>query len=283
MKATQLLASLLVAGLSTTAFASTEQSPFAASIIAGLESYPDSEFSSMSRGGGISLIWDDLRYNNSYQLDQNYFRVRGTYYYERDSEKYDEDRFRNSADLKFNYQRPFTSFGQDNEYLLSIHARYEGHYNSQQLEEFEQLAVAGLSLDRRFGQNNFYDVGIILGLAYSHEEKDDDWPREEMGQGEEMLGRQGMGYFFEWKNSYTFGHTGVQLIANYSRYDGRWAYDADKFYTMDRVTFGVVTPLANENNLLHFTTQYISRDYEVDLLGFEDTLYRVAVEYVHYF
>ncbi|EDQ02419.1 hypothetical protein [Shewanella benthica] len=80
-----------------------------------------------------------MRYDNTYQLDSNYFRVRGTYYYELDSEKYDEDRFRNSADLKFNYQRPFASFGEAQKYLLSFHGRYEGHYNSQQLEELEQV------------------------------------------------------------------------------------------------------------------------------------------------
>ncbi|CAM4072067.1 hypothetical protein [Shewanella aquimarina] len=273
-----------LAGLmSFSAFADSDNSPYAMSLIAGLESYPDSEFSSMSRGGGLSFIWDDLRYNNVYQLDTNYFRVRGTYYYERDSEKYDEDRFRNSMDLRFNYQRPFATLGAQQDYLLSFHGRYEGHYNSQQLEEFEQLAVAGLSLNRRFSDVNHYDLGLTLGLGYSEEEKDDDWPREEMGRGEEDLNRAGFGYFFEWSNKYTFAHTGVQLGAKWSRFDGQWSYDADKFYTMDRLTLEVIMPLANQNNLLHFTTQYISRDYEVDLLGFEDTLYRVAVEYVHYF
>ncbi|QYJ97496.1 hypothetical protein K0J45_18675 [Shewanella alkalitolerans] len=269
--------------LSFPALADSDNSPFAMSLIAGLESYPDSEFSSMSRGGGLSFIWDDLRYDNVYQLDNNYFRVRGTYYYERDSEKYDEDRFRNSMDLRFNYQRPFARLGEQQDYLLSFHGRYEGHYNSQQLEEFEQLAVAGLSLNRRFGNVNHYDLGLTLGLGYSEEEKDDDWPREEMGRTEEELNRAGFGYFFEWSNKYTFAHTGVQLGAKWSRFDGQWGYDADKFYTMDRLTLEVIMPLANQNNLLHFTTQYISRDYEVDLLGFEDTLYRVAVEYVHYF
>lgn len=260
-----------------------ENSPYAMSLIAGLEAYPDSEYSSMSRGGGISFIWDDLRYNNVYQLDKNYFRVRATYYYERDPEKYDEDRYRNSMDFRFNYQRPFMTLGSHDDYLLSFHGRYEGHYNSQQLEEFEQLAVAGLSIHRRFGGQNHYDLGLTLGLGYSEEEKDDDWPREEMGHGEEALNRAGLGYFFEWNNRYTFAQSGVQLAAMWSRFDGQWAYDADKFYTMDRLTLEVVTPLGDHNNLLHFMTQYISRDYEVDLLGFEDTLYRVAVEYVHYF
>ncbi|SQH74710.1 conserved protein of unknown function [Shewanella benthica] len=237
----------------------------------------------MSRGGGLSFIWDDLRYDNTYQLDSNYFRVRGTYYYELDSEKYDEDRFRNSADLKFNYQRPFASFGEAHEYLLSFHGRYEGHYNSQQLEELEQLIVAGLALNTRFNDVNHYDLGLTLGFAYSEEEKDDDWPREEMGHGEDVLNRAGFGYFFEWSNAYTFAHSGVQLMAKLSRYDGNWSYDKGQFYTVDRLTFSAVIPLADENNLLHFTSQYINRDYELDLLGFKDTLYRVAVEYIHYF
>ncbi|WP_076413303.1 hypothetical protein [Shewanella sp. UCD-KL12] len=269
--------------VATQALANTQQGPFALSVLAGLESYPDSESSAMSRGGGLSFIWDDLRYNNTYQLDKNYFRARGTYYYERDSEMYDEDRYRDSADLKINYQRPFASFGDTQEYLISFHGRYEGHYNSQQLEEFEQLAVAGLSLNSRFTDTNHYDLGLTLGLAYSEEEKDDDWPREEMGHGEDVLNRAGLGYFVEWSNAYTFAHSGVQLTAKVSRFDGLWAYDEGQFYTVDRLTFGVVTPLADENNLLHFMTQYISRDYELDLIGFDDTLYRVAVEYIHYF
>lgn len=287
MNQTYLLAGCAIAtfmlAMPVDATESTERNPYAISILAGLESYPDSESSSMSRGGGLSFIWDDLRYNNIHQLDTNYFRVRGTYYYERDSEKYDEDRFRDSADLKFNYQRPFTSFGEDQSYLLSFHGRYEGHYNSQQLEEFEQLVVAGLALNTRFTGTNHYDLGLTLGLAYSEEEKDDDWPREEMGHGEDVLNRAGFGYFFEWSNAYTFAHNGVQLTAKFSRYDGQWSYDTGQFYKVDRLTFGAVMPLANENNLLHFSTQYINRDYELDLLGFEDTLYRVAVEYVHYF
>lgn len=263
--------------------AQAEDSPWAASLIAGLESYPDSEFSSMSRGGGISLIWDDLRYDNTYQLNQNYVRARATYYVERDSEKYDNDRYRDSMDLRASYQRPFATFGQDDTYLVSLHGRYEGHYNSQQLEEYEQLAVVGLSLNRRFSDVNHYDLGLIAGVGYSEEEKDDDWPREEMGRGEETLNRTGFGYLLEWSNQYTFAHSGVQLGVKLTHFDGNWHYDAGQFYTMDRFTVEVVTPLANANNLLHFTSQYISRDYELDLLGFEDTLYRVAVEYVHYF
>ncbi|QFU25119.1 hypothetical protein FM038_000905 [Shewanella eurypsychrophilus] len=273
----------LVMSAPTQASQESSVNPYAISVLAGLESYPDSEASSMSRGGGLSFIWDDLRYNNVYQLDTNYFRVRGTYYYERDAEKYDEDRYRNSADLKLNYQRPFYSFGEEQEYLLSIHGRYEGHYNSQQLEEFEQLAVAGLAFNTRFSGTNHYDLGLILGLGYSEEEKDDDWPREEMGHGEDVLNRAGFGYFFEWSNAYTFAHSGVQLTAKFSRFDGNWSYDAGQFYKVDRLTLGAVVPLANENNLLHFSSQYITRDYELDLIGFEDTLYRVAVEYVHYF
>lgn len=282
-----MIKSLIAIGLfgltSVPAVAQSEGSPYAMSVIAGLESYPDSEYSSMSRGVGVSFIWDDLRYNNSYQLDNNYFRVRGTYYYERDPEKYDEDRYRNSMDLRLQYQRPFMALGESQAYILSFMARYEGHYNSQQLEEFEQLALAGLSLNRRFSGVNHYDLGLTLALGYSEEEKDDDWPREEMGRGEEELNRAGLGYFFEWSNKYTFAHSGVQLGAKWSRFDGQWAYEADKFYTMDRLTLELVTPLGDQNNLLHFMTQYISRDYEVDLLGFDDTLYRVAIEYVRYF
>lgn len=45
----------------------------------------------------------------------------------------------------------------------------------------------------------------------------------------------------------------------------------------------VVVPLSNKNNLLHFSSEVIKRDYEVDLLGFDDKLLRVSVEYVHYF
>ncbi|EDQ02421.1 hypothetical protein [Shewanella benthica] len=72
-------------------------------------------------------------------------------------------------------------------------------------------------------------------------------------------------------------------MAKLSRYDGNGSYDKGQFYTVDRFTFSAVIPLADENNLLHFTSQYINRDYELDLLGFKDTLYRVAVEYIHYF
>ncbi|UJF22399.1 hypothetical protein [Shewanella sp. OMA3-2] len=260
-----------------------DDSPFAMSVIAGLESYPDSEFSSLSRGMGMSFIWDELRYQNTLELNKNYFRARATYYYERDSELYDDDRFRDSMDAKIHYYRPLTVFGDQQQYLLSGHARYEGHYNSQQLEEFEQLAVAGLSLNRRFTAVNNYDLRFTAALGYSEEEKDDDWPRESGGFGVEALGRSGLGYFLEWDNRYTFSHSNVQIQASLSRFDGRWQYDDGKFYVVNKLTFGVIVPLGDENNLLHFVSQYIQRDYEQDLIGFDDVLYRVGAEYIHYF
>lgn len=264
-------------------------SPFAISAILGAEAYEDSPNSSLSRGMGISFVWDDLKYDSPYKLNRHYVQAKATYYYEKDAEHYDSDRYRNSGDFKFNYQHPLTSFddgdpSNNDTYIISLLGRYEGHYNSQQLEEFEQLAIAGLALNRRFTGSNHYDLGLRIGLAYSEEEKDDDWPREHMGiENETLLNRAGFGYYVEWQNRYTYGHSGLQLIADYSRYDGRWQYDAGQFYTVNRLSFGVITPLADQNNLLHFMTQYINRDYEVELLGFEDTLYRVAAEYVHYF
>ncbi len=264
-------------------------SPFAISVIFGAEAYEDSPHSSLSRGIGITFIWDNLKYNTPYEMNRHYVQTRATYYYEKDSEHYDSDRYRNSGDFKFNYQRTFTRFGgangsPNNAYIVSLLGRYEGHYNSQQLEEFEQLAIAGLALNRRFPGTNYYDLSLRLGLGYSEEEKDDDWPREHQGiEDETLLSRTGFGYYVEWQNHYTYAHNGLQLIADYSRYDGRWQYDAGQFYTVNRFSFGVVAPLADQNNLLHFKTQYITRDYEVELLGFEDTLYRIAAEYVHYF
>ncbi len=281
--------SLLLSAIIATSFlsgqvnAETTDSPYAVSVISAMEAYEDSPDSSLSKGVGLSLIWDDLRYDKTYKLDKNYFRVRGTYYFESDSEKYDEDRYRNSMDLKFHYQRPFMNMNGNIDHTLSFVGRLEGHYNSQQLEEFEVLAVAGIGLNNRYGTENFYDLGLTLGLAYSEEEKDDDWPRESQGITEEELNRKGYGYYFAWSNRYTFSHTGVQLSLEYSRYDGLWGYDGNKSYTFNRLNMGVIVPLSNNNNLLHFMTQYIDRESEQDLIGFDDVLYRVAVEYVHYF
>ena len=223
--------SLILANISIAVMAEEKALPLAASVIVGLESYPDSEYSSMSRGGGFSIIWDDRRYNNGLKLDEIYIRARATYYFEKDSEKYDNDRYRDSMDAKFHFYRPFTSFGDQQQYIVSAHTRVEGHYNSQQLEEFEILAIAGLGLNRRFTDVNHYDLGFVLGAGYSEEEKDDDWPRNEL----------------------------------------------------DHLKFGVIVPLGNQNNLLHFATEYVSRDYELDLIGFDDVLYRVGAEYIHYF
>lgn len=263
--------------------ASESDSPFAVSIVSGMETYEDSPDSSLSKGIGLSLIWDDLRYDQTYKLDKNYFRVRGTYYYESNSENYDEDRYRDSMDMKFHYQRPFMNINDNANHTLSFIGHYEGHYNSQQLEEFEQLAVVGLGLNNRYGEVNYYDLGLSLGVAYSEEEKDDDWPRESQGITEDELNRRGYGYYFSWTNRYTFGHTGVQLAFDYNRYDGQWNYQDGKSYKFNRINMSVVVPLANNNNLLHFISQYIDRKSEQDLIGFDDVIYRVAVEYVHYF
>ncbi|MCL1050913.1 hypothetical protein L2755_14940 [Shewanella abyssi] len=263
--------------------AAESDSPFAISIVSGMETYEDSPDSSLSKGVGLSLIWDDLRYDQTYKLDKNYFRVRGTYYYESNSENYDEDRYRDSMDMKFHYQRPFMNINDNANHTLSFFGHYEGHYNSQQLEEFEQLAVVGLGLNNRYGEVNHYDLGLTLGVAYSEEEKDDDWPREYKGITEDELNRRGFGYYFSWTNRYTFGHTGVQLAFDYNRYDGLWNYQDGKSYKFNRINMSVVVPLANNNNLLHFISQYIDRKSEQDLIGFDDVLYRVAVEYVHYF
>jgi hypothetical protein len=262
---------------------SKPSSMYGVSLLAGLESYPDSEHSSMSRGIGISLIRNDLKYDQAMSLENDYLQMRFTYYYELDSEKYDIDRFRNSGDLKLHYTKPVAEFGNEDQYLVSIHGRYEGHYNSQQLEEFEQLALAGVRVDRRFSDINHYDLSFTAGVAYSEEEKDDDWPRNELGLGTDVLHREGFGYLVEVDNRYTFTQSGVQLALKISRFDGRWHYDNQKFYTADKLEFHVVTPLSNQLNLLHFTSQYIHRDYELELLGFKDTLFRVRVEYLHYF
>jgi hypothetical protein len=262
---------------------SKSDSAYGVSLLAGLESYPDSEHSSMSRGAGVSFIRNDLKYDQRLELDNDYLQMRFTYYYELDSEKYDIDRIRNSGDLKLHYTKPVAEFGNHNQYLVSLHSRYEGNYNSQQLEEFEQLALAGVRVDRRFSDINHYDLSFTAGVGYSEEEKDDDWPRNELGLGTDVLHRAGFGYLVELDNRYTFTHSGVQLALKVSHFDGRWYYDNHQFYTVDKLEFHVVAPLSNQLNLLHFTSQYIHRDYELDLLGFKDTLFQVGVEYLHYF
>ncbi|NKF52761.1 hypothetical protein G3R49_19580 [Shewanella sp. WXL01] len=260
-----------------------DDSPFAVSLISGMEAYPESPDSSLSRGVGARLIYSNLRYVDPYQLGANHYDIRLSYFYEKDSEKYDEDRYRDSMDWKLRYQRPLMAFGDNDDYLLSIHARHEGHYNSQQLEEFEMLTLAGVALDRRFGSDNYYDLGFVAALGYSNEEKDDDWPRENGGHGEDVLGRKGYGYYLEWNNAYTFAHSGVQLNATLRTFQGNWKYDAGQFYVQDQLNINVIVPLANQNHLLTFATQYIKRDYELDLIGFEDVLYRAAASYTYYF
>jgi hypothetical protein len=261
----------------------TQAKPFGLSLLMGMESYLDSPHSSLSRGAGISFIWDDMRDPSAFKIGQGVIQTRFTYYYEKDSEVYDIDRFRSSGDAQFIYQAPFAHLGEQNGYLLSFQGRYEGHYNSQQLEEFEQLALVGLALDRRFSDINHYDVGFILAAGFSEEEKDDDWPREQLGHGTDVLGRSGFGLYMELNNGYTFSHTGVQLQGSISRYAGHWFYDNNQFYEVNKFNFRVIVPLANQNNLLRFSGQIISREYELDLVGFKDTLYRGGIEYLHYF
>lgn len=87
--------------------------------------------------------------------------------------------------------------------------------------------------------------------------------------------REGFGYLVELDNRYTFTHSGAQLALIVSHFDGRWHYDNHQFYTADKLEFHVVIPLSNQLNLLYFTSQYIHRDYELELLGFKDTLFRV--------
>lgn len=280
-----IISSLSLAALFTTTslIADDSANPMGISITTGIEAYEDSPSSSLSKGHGLSFIWDDLRYDQAYLANKSYIRARATYVYESDAERYDDDRYRHSGDVYFSYQRGISTFGQDDAYVLGIHGRFDGHYNSQQLEEFEQQATVGLAINRRFDDVNPYDMGFIVGLAYNEEEKDDDWPREELGHGEDVLNRSGYGYYFEWDNRYTFSHTGVQLFLKYSRYDGDWGYDSDQFYEKDTLSFGIAAPLANKNNIFKFTTTYIKRDYELDLIGFDDTLYRVDMSYIHYF
>ncbi|MBB1268833.1 hypothetical protein [Shewanella sp. SR44-3] len=271
------------AAASANAHEAPQNSPLGLSLLMGMESYLDSPHSSLSRGAGVSFIWDEMRDPSSFKIGQGVIQTRFTYYYEKDSEVYDIDRFRSSGDAKFIYQVPFAHLGAHHDYLLSFQGRYEGHYNSQQLEEFEQLALAGLALERRFSDINHFDVGLILAAGFSEEEKDDDWPREQLGHDTDVLGRSGFGLYMELNNSYTFSHTGVQLQGSISRYAGHWFYDDNQFYEVNKFNVRVIVPLANQNNLLRFSGQIIAREYELDLIGFKDTLYRAGIEYLHYF
>lgn len=257
--------------------------PFGLSLLAGMESYLDSPHSSLSRGAGISFIWDEMRDPSKLELGQGLIQAHFTYYYEKDSEVYDIDRFRSSGNTKLIFQAPFMHLGDHQEYLLSVQGRYEGHYNSQQLEEFEQLALVGLALNRRFSGVNHYDLGLVLATGFSEEEKDDDWPREQLGHGTDVLGRSGFGLYMELSNSYTFSHTGVQLQALISRYAGHWFYGTNQFYEVNTFNLGVLVPLTNQHNVLRLSSQSIAREYELDLVGFKDTLYRASIEYIHYF
>jgi hypothetical protein len=260
-----------------------QSKPFGLSLLLGMESYLDSPHSSLSRGAGLSFIWDEMRDPSRFDIGQHLLQTRFTYYYEKDSEVYDIDRFRSSGDTKFIYQSPFARLGTSEQYLLSFQARYEGHYNSQQLEEFEQLALLGLAVNRRFSDINHYDVGLVLATGFSEEEKDDDWPREQLGHDTDVLGRSGFGLYMEVSNGYTFSHTGVQLQASISRYAGHWSYGDNQFYEVNKFNVKVIVPLANQHNLLRFSGQIIAREYELDLIGFKDSLYRAGVEYLHYF
>ena len=245
--------------------------------------YEDSPDHAVSRGIGLSLIWDDRGYDETYALGVNYFHIRGTFFHEHDSEVYDDERDSGSASFKFNYQRAFTRLSDADDFTLSYMAKYEYDYNTHQLEEFEHLAVTGLVLNRRSGKVNPYDLGLTVGLAYSEEEKDDDQPRAVQVVDRHQLNRRGFGYFFEWSNRYTFTDTGVQLSLAYRRYDGLWAYDDSKSYAFDRITAGVGMPIADQRIFLHVSGQYISRHSERDLIGFDDTLYRFTAECAYRF
>ena len=147
------------------------ESPMGISLITGLEAYEDSPSSSLSKGHGLSFLWDDLHYDQPYQPNKAYISGRGTYIYESDAEKYDDDRYRHSGDFAVSYQRSFTEWGKKNEYLISFLGRAEGHYNCQQLEEFELQTTAGVAINRRFDGVNPYDLGLIFGLAYNRRRK----------------------------------------------------------------------------------------------------------------
>jgi hypothetical protein len=258
-------------------------SGFSIAIPIGVEFYEDKPGNAMPRGLGLSLIWDDRAYDDTYTLGVNYFHIRGTLFHEHDSEVYDETRNRGSASFEFNYQRAFTRLSDADDFTLSYMAKYEYDYNTHQLEEFEHLAVTGLVLNRRSGKVNPYDLGLTLGLAYSEEEKDDDQPRVVQIFDRHELNRSGFGYFFECSNRYTFTGTGLQLSLAYRRYDGLWGYDDSKSYAFDRITVGVGMPIADQRIFLHVSGQYSSRHSERDLIGFDDNLYHFVAECAYHF
>lgn len=79
MKTTILRAALTLIYCSNVANAAEASSPVAISLLSGIEAYEDSPHSSLSKGVGISVIWDDLKYDQKYQVGQHYIRARGTY------------------------------------------------------------------------------------------------------------------------------------------------------------------------------------------------------------
>ena len=269
--------------LATSERAQAKLANLAIAIPIGAEFYEDSPDNAISRGLGVSLIWDDRGYDETYTEGVNYFHIRATLYHEHNSEVYDDTRERDSASFEFNYQRAFMRLSDVDDFTLSYMAKYEYDYNAHQLEEFERLAVTGLVLNRRSGKVNHHDSGLTLGLAYSEEEKDDDQPRAVQVVDRHQLNRRGFGYFFEWSNRYTFTGTGVQLSLAYSRYEGLLGYDDHKSYAFDRITVGVGMPIVDQRIFMHISGHYRSLHSEQDLIGFDDRLYRFVAECAYHF
>lgn len=273
---------LVIFSCSTQLFANETHTHLSLSVLTRIETYDDSPNRSVSAGVGLSLAWKNLDYDQNRELDTNYFELQFTYYKEQDAEQYDEDRNDASGEILLRLQRALFNPRRNTDSTLNFVGIYEAHYNSQQLEEFERLTVVGLALNNRLGAANNYDLGLTLGVAHNEEEKDDDLPRIFQEIDDDQLNRSGYGYYVEWNNQYNFTESKWRLSLDLSRYEGLWAYQ-DKPYAVDRIAVGFVVPFADRHSSLQFSSEYIIRKSEQDLIGFDDELSRTTIKYAYQF
>ena len=248
----------------------------------GVEGYAESDHNSYTANRELILGWRGRKWSAPARQGVTDVHARVVQAEDKDPEKSDSERYRDSTRWFADVVRPFHALSSGpRPWLLAAWGWLEGAENHQQLEEREYMGAAGLGLDKRIGTGGQWDIRAGLALACNEEEKDDDWPRENFDIGRDQLGRRGCGWFGRWNNQVRLP-TGTVLGAKLDYYDGRFDYGTQD-YRRGRAELYMRVPLVSPSHMLRVSGRTIRRHAELDLLGFEDQLNQVGLAYWYRF
>ncbi|GEM_PF-3339683 len=248
----------------------------------GVEGYADADHNSYARGRTVRLGWHNRWTGERARVGRPELHAQISHTYEQEAERNDEQRYSEHVQWFVDGVHPLRPLsGHDRPWLLSGWGWLEGGENHQQLEEREFMGAVGAGLDKRLGRGTTWDLRLGAALACNEEEKDDDRPRIAQSIGEEQLNRNGCGYFGRWYNTITLP-TATEFGLNLDHYEGAHSY-GNKEYRRSRAHLYMEVPLVRSHHLLRVMTRTIIRDSETDLIGFEDRLNQVALQYYYHF